>query len=146
MKLALWLRSREFLNFLSVFLQFHNYLPLEKDMALHLNKLEYLSPKDALCQVWLKLAQRFWRNFLKFCQSNFGSLFFCFHGKRHGHSFQQTRVPINVFLQFHNYLLLEKDMALHLNKLESLSPKDVLCQVWLKLAQWFLRRRWGKMS
>ena len=25
----------------------------------------------------------------------------------------------------------------HLNKLESLSPKDALCQVWLKLAQWF---------
>ena len=37
-----------------------NYLPLEKDGALHLNKLE--SPlKDALCQVWLKLAQWFWR-------------------------------------------------------------------------------------
>ena len=32
--------------------------------------------------------------------------------------------------------------ALHLNKLESPSPKDALCQVWLKLAQWFWRRRW----
>ena len=37
-----------------VFLQFHNYLPLEKDPALHLNKLESPSPKDRLCQVWLK--------------------------------------------------------------------------------------------
>ena len=27
--------------------------------------------------------------------------------------------------------------ALHLNKLESPSPMDALCQVWLKLAQWF---------
>ena len=32
-------------------------------------------------------------------------------------------------------------MDLHLNKLESHSPKEVLCQVWLKLAQWFWRRR-----
>ena len=37
--------------------------PLEKGGALHLNKLESPSPKDALCQVWLKLAQWFWRRF-----------------------------------------------------------------------------------
>ena len=35
------------------------------------------------------------------------------------------------------YLPLEKSGALHLNKLESPSPKDALCQVWLKLDQWF---------
>ena len=44
------------------------------------------------------------------------------------------------FLLFRNYLHLEKGGALHLNKLESPSPKDALCQVWLKLAQWFWRR------
>ena len=44
-----------------VFSLFHNYLPLEKGGALHLNKLKCSSPKDALCQVWLKLAQWFWR-------------------------------------------------------------------------------------
>ena len=33
-------------------------------------------------------------------------------------------------------------MVLHLNKLEFPSPKDAFCQVWLKLAQWFWRRRW----
>ena len=32
-----------------------NYLPLEKGGTLDLNKLESPSPKDALCQVWLKL-------------------------------------------------------------------------------------------
>ena len=32
------------------FLVFSNYLPLEKDLALHLNKLETPSPKNALCQ------------------------------------------------------------------------------------------------
>ena len=57
---------------------------MEKGRALHLNKLESSSPKDALlCQAWLKLAQRFWRRrFFKF---------------------------VNVFSQFRNYLPLEKD-------------------------------------
>ena len=32
-----------------------------------------------------------------------------------------------------------KGMALHLNKLKSPSPKEALCEVWLKLAQCFLR-------
>jgi hypothetical protein len=36
---------------------------------------------------------------------------------------------------------LEKGYPLYLNKLESPLPKDDLCQFWLKLAQWFWRRR-----
>ena len=32
-------------------------------------------------------------------------------------------------------------VVLHSNKLESLSRKNDLCQVWLKLAQWFLRKK-----
>ena len=83
-------------------------------MALHWNKLEFTSSKDALCEVWLKLAHWFWRRrFLMF---------------------------VNVLLLFHNYLLFEKGVALYLNKLKSPSPKNALCQVWLKLAQWFCRR------
>ena len=82
-------------------------------MALYLKKLESPSPKDALCQIWLKLAQWFWRRFLNF---------------------------VNVFSPFRNYLALEKGGAQHLNKLESPSSKDALCQVWLKLAQRFWRR------
>ena len=35
-------------NFDNVFSLFHNYFPLEKERALHLNKLESSSPKDAL--------------------------------------------------------------------------------------------------
>ena len=42
-------------------LLFLNYLPLEKNGAIHLNKLSFPSPYDALYQVWLKLAQWFWR-------------------------------------------------------------------------------------
>ena len=45
--------------------------------------------------------------------------------------------PVNVILQFHYYLPLEKGVAFHLNKLESPFSKDDLCQDWLKLAQWF---------
>ena len=79
-------------------------------MALYLNKLESPSPENALCYVWLKLAQYFWRFFSVF------------------------------FLLFRIYLLLEKGVVLHFNKLESLSSKNALCQVKLKLAQWFWRR------
>ena len=90
--------------------------PWKRGGGLHLNKLESPSPKDALWQVWLKFAQWFWRRiFINF---------------------------VNVFSLFRNYLPLEKDMALFYNKLESPSPKDALYQVWLKLAQWFWRRRW----
>ena len=47
-----------------------------------------------------------------------------------------------IILLFHNYLPLETGRAIHLNKLGATSPKDTLWQVWLKLAQWFWRRRW----
>ena len=45
--------EEDFLNFVNVFSLFRNYLHLEKGEALHLNKLESTSLKDALCQVWL---------------------------------------------------------------------------------------------
>jgi hypothetical protein len=59
---------RRFLKFFSAFLLFCYYLPLEKGDPLHLNKLETPLPKDDLCQVWLKLAQWFWRRSRK-CKS-----------------------------------------------------------------------------
>ena len=43
-----------------------------------------------------------------------------------------------IFL-FSYYLHLRKSMVLHLYKFESTLPKDALCQVWLKLAEWFWR-------
>ena len=49
---------------------------------------------------------------------------------------------VNVFSLFRNLLPLDKGVALYFNKLESLSPKDALCQVWSKFAQWIWRRRW----
>ena len=53
--------EEEFKISLVYFLLFCNYLPLEKGVALHLNNLEFPSPKDDLCHVWLKFAQLFWR-------------------------------------------------------------------------------------
>ena len=47
----------------------------------------------------------------------------------------------DVFLLFHNYLPLGKGEALVSNKCKFPSSKDALCQVRLKLAQWFWRRR-----
>ena len=116
LKFAQWSRRRGFFNFVNVFSLLRKYLPLEKGRALHLNKRKCPPPKDALRQVWLKLAQWFWRRFFNF---------------------------VNVYFQY--FIIIspcKKGGALHLNKLESPLPKNVLCQVWLKLAEWFWRRRW----
>ena len=87
LKSAQWFCRRRFLNFVKVFSLFCNYLPLEKSRVLYLNKIEFPSNKDALCQVYLKFAQWFWiRGFLNF---------------------------INVFSLFRNYFPLEKCQALH---------------------------------
>ena len=57
----------DFFKFRQFIFAIHNYFPLEKGGAFHLNKLESPSPKDALCLVWLKLAQWFWsRRFSNF--------------------------------------------------------------------------------
>ena len=67
LKMAQWFWRRRFLNFINVFSLFRYYLPLGKYMALHMNKIEFPSPKNASRQVWLKLATRFWRiRFLNF--------------------------------------------------------------------------------
>ena len=50
------LEKKIFFNFVYVFLLFHNYLPLEKDRVIHLNKLESPLPKDALCQVLVEIS------------------------------------------------------------------------------------------
>ena len=109
------LEKKYFINFVNIFSLFHTCLPYEKGAALHLNKLECSSPKDTLYQVWLKLAKWLLRR-----------IFFNF---------------VHVFSLFRFYLTLEGDGALYLNKLESPSPNNSLCQVWLKLAQWFWIRK-----
>ena len=64
LELACWFWRRRFLKTFSAFLVFRYYLPLQRGNLLHLNKLESPPPKGDLWQVWLKLAQWFWRRFL----------------------------------------------------------------------------------
>ena len=69
------------------------YLRLEKDVALHLNKLESPLPKHAFCQVgW-----------------NWPS----------GSGEEDFLNTFNIILDFRFYLPLKKDVTLHLKKLES---------------------------
>ena len=116
LKLACWFWRRRFLNFVNVFSLFRNYLPLEMGRSLHLNKHESSSPEDALWKIWLKLAQWFWRRIIFFfILSPLGK--------------------VNLCCCKIKYLMFKMLKRL------SPSPKDALCQVWLKLAQWFWRRR-----
>jgi hypothetical protein len=85
----------------------------EEDLALYLNKLESPTTKGNLYQLWIWLADSEEKIFLL----NFQCMF--------------------------NLLLLSalgEYVPLHLNKLEFPYPKGDLCQVWLKLAQWFWKR------
>ena len=109
-----WFWRRRFLNIFNIILYFRYCLPLDRGVALHLNKLESPPPKDALCQIWLKLAMWFWR-------------------RRFFKSFNRNYL-------FRQYLPLEKGVAVQMNKLESPPPKDALCQISLKVAQWCWRR------
>jgi hypothetical protein len=47
----------------------------------------------------------------------------------------------SVFPLFRYYLPLERGNPLPLNKLESHTSKDDMCQIWFKLARWLWRRR-----
>jgi hypothetical protein len=87
--------GEDFLKDFSVFFLFRYYLPLKRDNPLHLNRLEFLPPKDDLCQVWLKLAKWFWR----------------------------TRF-LNYPTPFLWFSPLRRDLALYLNKQEFPLPKD----------------------
>ena len=71
LKLTQWLWRRGVLNDPTPFLHFCDYLPFEKDMALHLNKLQFRSTKDNLIPVRLNLAMWFWRRFFKILQCIF---------------------------------------------------------------------------
>ena len=79
---------------------FRYYLPLERSGVIHFNEYKSSSPENALCQVWLKLAQLFWRKrFLNF---------------------------VNIFSLLCYYLPLEKSMVLCLKNLNPLYPR-MLC-------------------
>ena len=111
LKLAQWFYTRRFLKF---FL-FRNYLPLEKDGALHLNNFT----KGYFVLSIVEIGRlRFWRRF--------SSMSMYFH----------YIVIISPWKR--------AALALYMNKLDSPSAWDDICHVWLKLAQWFWRWRFLK--
>ena len=130
MKLAQWFLRRRFLNIFNIISLFCNYLPLEKGRILHLNKLKSPSPKEALCKIWLKLVQWFWRRKISSLFCNYLPL------EKNPPSFEQTWFLFNqrcfvlslveigtvvlekifknfvsVYLLFRTYLPLEKDVC-----------------------------------
>ena len=90
---------------------FYYYLPLEKGVALNLNKFESPSPKEAICQIWLKFALWFWIwRFLNFTNiffaisilspfrelnGSFTTLLLSPIGKGWGPSFERTWIPFS---------------------------------------------------
>jgi hypothetical protein len=93
---------------------FFYYLHCDEDLTFYISKLYLFLSKFNLYQVWLKFD-------LLVLEKKI---------------FEQ----ISVFLLFRYYLPWRRGFLLPLNKPESLLPKDDLCQVWLKLAEWFWRR------
>ena len=91
-----------------------NCLPLKKGGALHWTNLNPLHPRMHCA--------KFGGNLLTLEKKIFfiSSMYFCYF------------VIISP---------LGKDGTLHFNEVESSSPNDALRQVWLKLVQWFLRKR-----
>ena len=113
-EIGLVVLEKNILRFHQWFFTISKLSPLRKRWALHLNYFKSPSPKDALCQVWLKLVK--W-----------------FLGRRFSYI-------VNVF---HYFVIISpwKRTGPFLNTLEFHSPKVARCRVWLKLAQWFLERR-----
>ena len=111
-------------------------------MTLHLHKLEFPLPYDALCQVWLKLDKWLYRGwFLNIvdaflvCQNYLHLEKDKAFNWRNLNSFNRECGMPSYFLAF------KKGLTLNLNKLEFPIRKAALCQVWLKL-KCFWRKRW----
>ena len=119
LKLAQWFWRRRYLNFVNVFSLFRNYLPLEKDGG------------PSFEQTWIPFTQGcFVPSLVEICQVVL-----------------EKKIFFNLSMYFCNFVIIspfQKSWILHLNKFEFPFPKDALWQAWLKLAQWFCRRRFFK--
>ena len=83
--------------------------------VIHLNELEFRSPKDTLCLVWSILTHWFWSR----------KIFKCL----------QCIFAISLLSP------LGKGMTVQLQKLESTLPKDTFCQVWFEFCPSDLERK-----
>ena len=113
--------GEDFFTFVNLYLFFRNYLPSAKSVTLHLNKVDSPSPKDDLCQIWLKLAKTHWkrRNFIFF----------------------------NVFFAISWLSPLENGMTLHLNKFKSPLHKNWSTEDGrqaIRISHWSIHLGWVK--
>ena len=115
LNLAHCFQRRRLLHFVNEFSLFLYDLPQENGELLHLCKLEFSSPNNTFCHVWLKSAPLF-------CRKIFLNV-------------------VNIFQLFRYHLFLEKGVSFHLNKFECHLPNDAVCQVWQKFSVWFCRER-----
>ena len=147
--------EEDFLNFINVFSQFRNYLPLEKGRALKLRNLNPLHPRMFCAKfgwnwssgsgeedfyIFVNIFYYFificpWKRAGPFIWTNLNPLYprmpcakFSWNWLS-GSGEEDFEILVNIFSIFHNYLPLEKGGALRLKKLESPLPKDALCQV-----------------
>ena len=169
LKFANWFWRRRFFTFVNVFSLFRNYLPLEVDRVLHLNKLG--SPCNQGCFVpslveigpavlEKKISLISWMYFRYFV--------FISPWKGEGHSFKQTWIPVTkgcivpsvdeigplvlekkifflILSMYFSYFVIISPCKGQGHSFEQSwieSPKHALCQVWLTLIQWFLRENW----
>ena len=99
------------------FLLFRNYLPLEKGGSFIWTNISPLNPRMQCSKFGWNWPSWSWEDYIS-------SMYFC------------------------NFIIIstwKKGRAIHMNKLDFPLCKDVLCQLWLKLAQWFWRRRQCEM-
>ena len=68
---------------------------LTKKWSLYICKFEFSSPRNALCQIWLKLAQWFW-----IFQRIFTLLLSRSYGGGLGPGFEQTEIPFTQVICF----------------------------------------------
>ena len=116
LKFSAWF-WRRFLNFVNLFSLFRYYLPFEISMALHLNKLEFPSPKDALCQVWFILLAQW------FCKRRWKCEEFTDINPRHA---IRKAHKFSVQLQDHEAVLDFKPKFVHRLKLKILKRQIIL--------------------
>ena len=137
----------------------------------YLLRVEFPSPKDALCHVWLKLVQWFWRRiFLDFCISLLSPLWkrtwpyiYINLDSLHSRMFvpslvengkwfwrkqifklRQSTMNVRNFITiciFHNICPEKRRSPSFQTQLNLFHPRVFLCQVWLKIGPVVLKKK-----
>ena len=116
LELSQWFRSRRFFNFVNVFSLFRNYLPLEKGVALHMNKFESPSPNGCIVPSLVEIGPMVLEKFFLISSMYFSYFVIISHWKR-----------------VWSFIIIQK--------MKPPSTKNTFCSVWLKSAPWFWKKK-----